>query len=340
METTVSSETGGLDLESAVAHIIEPEEAPEVEEVSEEETTQPEEDVVDESEDLEDADESDASEEDDVEETDESDDVDDEDEEDDEPDQEDPELITVKVNGEEVKVSLEDLKRDYSGQQYIQQGMQKAAEAKKEAEGVYSALMQERQHLAQLIQQAQNGQLSLTPPVEPDISMLETAPFEYLTAKEKYEKDFRQYQQTMAQVQQQMQTQSVAQQRAEQAYAVQEAQALVQKIPELSDASKAAKWQQNLFEGAQKYYNYTAEQVGMIRNHQDFITLSNAIKYAELMEGKAQAKDKVQKAKPAIKPGPKKVSNRAKAERAAKDRARKSGDLNDMLALLVNPNLK
>jgi hypothetical protein len=201
-----------------------------------------------------------------------------------------------------------------------------------------SALMQERQNLAQLIQQAQNG--DLVPPQPPSEALWEKSAIEYLDAQVEYNKKLEKYQQTMAQVQQQMQTQSVAQQRAEQAYAVQEAQALVQKIPELTDAGKAAKWQQNLFEGAQKYYNYTAEQVGMIRNHQDFITLSNAIKYAELMEGKAQAKDKVQKAKPAIKPGPKKVSNRSKVERAAKDRARKSGDLNDMLALLVNPNLK
>ena len=349
MEATESS-TGRLDLDSATALIIEPEESTVVEEITEDEIEQPTEDPIDESEELEDTDESDASDQDEEEESDdeseesdaESDDEDEYEDEEDEAEEEGPEkdLHTVTVDGEEIQVNLDELKRGYSGQKYVQKGMQQAAEAKKEAEHVYGALMQERQQLAQLLQQAQNGELSLTPPKEPSIEMLETAPFEYLSAKEKYEKDMQEYQQKMGQVQQQLQQQSAAEQRAQAVYAQQEAQKLVEKLPELKEPQKAAKFQENLLAGAQKYFNYTPEQVGMIRNHQDFVTLHHAIKYAELMEGKPQAEKKVRKAKPAIKPGAKKTASKSKVQRERMAKLRKSGNPLDALDLLIDPNLR
>lgn len=339
METTESS-TGRLDLDSATALIIEPEEAPVSEEITEEEIEQPEMDSVDESEEPEETDESDASDEDTEEESEEESDEDEYEDEEDEAEESDPEdkLYTVKVDGEETQVTLEELKRDYSGQKYVQKGMQQAAEAKKEAEGVYGALMQERQHLAQLIQQAQNGDLA--PPKPPSQELWESDPIEYLDQKMKYDSQVQDYQQKMGQVQQQLQQQSVAEQRAQAVYAQQEAQKLVEKLPELKDAGKAAKFQENLLSGAQKYFNYTPEQVGMIRNHQDFITLHHAIKYAELMEGKPQAEKKVKTAKPAIKPGAKKTASKTKAQRDRMAKLRKSGNPLDALDLLIDPNLR
>ena len=46
------------------------------------------------------------------------------------------ELYTVKVDGEEREVTLEDLKRSYSGQAYISKGMNEAAQQKKEDKAV------------------------------------------------------------------------------------------------------------------------------------------------------------------------------------------------------------
>ena len=45
-----------------------------------------------------------------------------------EADQSGSETFVVKVDGEQVEVTLDDLKRDYSGQAYIQKGMREAAE--------------------------------------------------------------------------------------------------------------------------------------------------------------------------------------------------------------------
>ena len=347
METTESS-TGRLDLDSATALIIEPEESTVVEEIAEDEIEQPTEDPIDESEELEDTDESDASDQDEEEESDdeseesdaESDDEDEYEDEEDEAEEEGPEkdLHTVTVDGEEIQVNLDELKRGYSGQKYVQKGMQQAAEAKKEAEHVYGALMQERQQLAQLLQQAQNG--DLVPPKPPSDDLWESDPLEYLGQKKDYDAKVAEYQQKMGQVQQQLQQQSAAEQRAQAVYAQQEAQKLVEKLPELKDSQKAAKFQENLLAGAQKYFNYTPEQVGMIRNHQDFVTLHHAIKYAELMEGKPQAEKKVRKAKPAIKPGAKKTASKSKVQRERMAKLRKSGNPLDALDLLIDPNLR
>ena len=66
----------------------------------------------------------------------------------DEPSQEESDFYSVKVNGQERQVTLDDLKQGYSGQEYVQQGMQDVANKRKEAENVYEALNNERQQLA------------------------------------------------------------------------------------------------------------------------------------------------------------------------------------------------
>ena len=142
METT---ELNGGDLDAVTASLIM--EAPEQPEDDREETQEElqlsdEDDETSEAEDPDDLDDADELEEDEAEEAE---------------DAGREELFTVKVDGQEVKVPLEDLKRSYSGQAYIQKGMQEAASAKKEAEGVYLALLEERQKTSELLTQLQSG---------------------------------------------------------------------------------------------------------------------------------------------------------------------------------------
>lgn len=338
METT-DSNTGPLSLDQAAELIAQPEETTEAEVTEEVEKEQPEEDSYEEADDeidaeVEDVDPDEVNEVDD-EETEEDDENEYEDaEEDDE--SEDPvgELHTVKVDGEDKQVTLEELKRGYSGQQYVQKGMQQAAEVKKEAENVYYALMQERQNLANLVQQVQSGQ-NLTPPTEPDSAMFDADPIGYMEAKIQYDNQMKQYQQNMSQVQAVMQQQSEAEQIARAEYARQEAQRLVQVIPELADAGKAGKFKENLVRTATDVYGYTPEEIAGISSHRDFLVLRDAMKYREMMSGKKDVQSKVQKAKPAMKPGVKRVNTKSDAVRKQKDRLKKSGSIEDALALIM-----
>ena len=338
METT-DSNTGPVSLDQAVEQMFQPEETTEAELTEEVEAEQPEEDLVEDTEEEEDAEVEDVDpnevNEVDDEETEKDDENEYEDaEEDDE--SEDPvgELHTVKVDGEDKQVTLEELKRGYSGQQYVQKGMQQAAEVKKEAENVYYALMQERQNLANLVQQVQSGQ-NLTPPTEPDSAMFDADPIGYMEAKIQYDNQMKQYQQNIGQVQAVMQQQSEAEQVARAEYARQEAQRLVQVIPELADAGKAGKFKENLVRTATDVYGYTPEEIAGISSHRDFLVLRDAMKYREMMSGKKDVQSKVQKAKPAMKPGAKRVSTKSDAARKQKDRLKKSGSIDDALALIM-----
>ena len=338
METT-DSNTGPVSLDQAVEQMFQPEETTEAELTEEVEAEQPEEDLVEDTEEEEDAEVEDVDPDEvnevDDEETEEDDENEYEDaEEDDE--SEDPvgELYTVKVDGEDKQVTLEELKRGWSGQQYVQKGMQQAAEVKKEAENVYYALMQERQNLANLVQQVQSGQ-NLTPPTEPDSAMFDADPIGYMEAKIQYDNQMKQYQQNIGQVQAVMQQQSEAEQVARAEYAKQEAQRLVQVIPELADAGKAGKFKENLVRTATDVYGYTPEEIAGISSHRDFLVLRDAMKYREMMSGKKDVQSKVQKAKPAMKPGVKRVNTKSDAVRKQKDRLKKSGSIDDALALIM-----
>ena len=333
METTESN-TGPMDIESAVELMVQPEETTEeVEEVAEAELEQPEEDSYDDADDddedadVEDVDESE------VEETDDEDEDYEDAEEDDESEDPTEDVHTVKVDGEEKQVTLDELKRSYSGQQYIQKGMQQAAEVKKQAEEAYYALMRERESVQTLVQQAQSG-INLIPPVEPDSAKFEDDPLGYMEAKIQYDNQVKEYNANAAKFQEVLNRQSEAEQIARAEYARQEANKLVEVIPELADAGKASKFKESIMKAA-SHYGYSPEEVAAISSSRDFIVLRDAMRWQELQAGKETVKKKVNKAPP-IKAGAKKVRTNGDASRKAREKLKRSGSIEDALALIVN----
>ena len=333
METTESN-TGPMDIESAVDLMVQPEETTEeVEEVAEAELEQPEEDSYDDADDddedadVEDVDESE------VEETDDEDEDYEDAEEDDESEDPTEDVHTVKVDGEEKQVTLDELKRSYSGQQYIQKGMQQAAEVKKQAEEAYYALMRERESVQTLVQQAQSG-VNLIPPAEPDSAMFENDPLGYMEAKIQYDNQVKEYNANAAKFQEVLNRQSEAEQIARAEYARQEANKLVEVIPELADAGKASKFKESIMKAA-SHYGYSPEEVAAISSSRDFVVLRDAMRWQELQAGKETVKKKVNKAPP-IKAGAKKVRTNGDKSRKAQEKLKRSGSIEDALALIVN----
>jgi len=289
---TTESNTGPMDIESAVDLMVQPEETTEeVEEVAEAELEQPEEDSYDDADDddedadVEDVDESE------VEETDDEDEDYEDAEEDDESEDPTEDVHTVKVDGEEKQVTLDELKRSYSGQQYIQKGMQQAAEVKKQAEEAYYALMRERESVQTLVQQAQSG-INLIPPAEPDSAMFENDPLGYMEAKIQYDNQVKEYNANAAKFQEVLNRQSEAEQIARAEYARQEANKLVEVIPELADAGKASKFKESIMKAA-SHYGYSPEEVAAISSSRDFVVLRDAMRWQELQAGKETVKKKV-----------------------------------------------
>lgn len=319
-------------IEQAVGLITRPEPSDDVEQedITESEDVSPEVEAS-ESEDVDDA-EVDDSEEDEVE----VEAKDDDDETDDEADSEEPVYFSVKVDGKEEQVTLEDLKRGYSGQKYVQKGMQEVAANRKQTEEVYSALLAERQQLVEMYQQMQQGQF-LSKPTPPSDDLLSDDPIGYIEQKARYDKAMEQYNQQQVKMSQIMQQSEQARERAVQAYLQQEMQSLANVIPDFGDAQKATKLKGKLLDGGQNFYGYTEEEIGAIMDHRAIRVLNDAIKYREIVAGKSKAEQKAKGAKPVIRPGAKKVQNtNVKAMERRKAKFKTSGRIEDALALIVN----
>ena len=333
VDTTESGKS--LNIESAAELLVQPEEQPEapVEDI-EEEAEQPQEDLADDTEDSEDAEVADADTEDAVE----GEDVEGEDEYEDTEDADeaagpDEKFHTVKVDGQEVQVTEAELKRSYSGQKYVQQGMQQAAEQRKEAENVYVSLMQERENLANLVQQLELG--AVARPQEPSRVTYEGDPIGLMEAKLDYEDNMKIYNETQAKVQQHLQQQTAAEQNARAALAQQEAQKLIELVPELRDADKASKFKEQVVKTAVDHYGYSAEQIASITSYRDLLVLRDAMKYHHIIANRDAVKEKAKKARPVIKPGSKKVSTGNDVTRRHQAALKKTGSLDAALALMV-----
>jgi hypothetical protein len=247
-------------------------------------------------------------------------------------------LFTVKVDGREQQVPLSELLRGYSGQAYIQKGMQEVAATKQEAESVYIALQSERQQLAQMVQAVQSGQVSLQPPQKPDESLLQTDPIGYLEARVKYDNDVAAYQQTQQQLQQVTQQQSEAQQRAYMAHLAQEQQKLTQVIPAFANPETAAKVKQDLIATGTEVYGYTADELRQVADHRALRVLHDAAQYRRLMSGKKAVEAPTAAPKtPTIRPGAKpsaQANTRVKAEKA-KAQMKRTGSVDDVAKFLL-----
>lgn len=251
-------------------------------------------------------------------------------------DQDAPETFTVKVDGQEVKVSMDDLKRSYSGQAYIQKGMQEAANQKKQAEAVYQALLQERQQMSQLLAQIQSGEM-LQEPKAPTKELFNKDPIGYMEAKMQYDEAKAEYDKQQASIQQVQAQQSQQMEYARQAYLKEEMQKLSQVIPAFADPEKAGKMRDALIEGGMRL-GYSETELAEVSDHRAIVTLYKAMKYDEIVNGKAKAEQKSSKARKMVKPGAKQpVSlSKTKAREKAVARMKKTGDVDDVAAFILS----
>ena len=247
-----------------------------------------------------------------------------------------PERYSVKVNGQEEQVSLEDLKQGYSGQKYVQQGMQDVAAQKKEAEAVYTALNNERQQMAELYQQLQNGGFA-PEPIKPTKEEFDADPIGYMQKNLEYEEQKANHDRQMAQLEQASQQNSVAQQNAKQAYLQEQMQILQKEIPEFADSTKASKLREQLVNTGKSQYGYTTEEISQISDYRAIKVLHDAMKYQDIISGKSKAKVKTKSATPVVKPGAKKIATpNAKIRSRQKAKLRESGSIDDALGLILN----
>ena len=250
-----------------------------------------------------------------------------------EADQVEPNTYSIKVDGENVEVTLDDLKRDYSGQQYIQKGMKQAAEARKQAEEAYNGLNQQREQLNQLMQQV-NQQGVMTQPIPPAKELLQSDPLGYIEADATYREDMGKFQAQQQQLDQQNQAMQQAQGQAKQVHLQEQMSELQRAIPEFGDAKKAPKMKEKLVKQGIAA-GYTAEEIGGIVDHRAMLVLHKAMLYDQMLEGNGDVQAKLKKARPLMKAGAKKQpDSMAKKRSKQMSQLKKSGSIHDAAALL------
>ena len=246
-----------------------------------------------------------------------------------------PELYTVKVDGVEKQVTLDDLKRDFSGQQYIQQKMQENAQFRKEVEQVYHQLQQEAQQVQALRHQLESG--SIAKPTPPSDEMFQNDPIGYMEAKIKYDNDLAAWQEqaqsleAMTERQRQMQAQAMQYQLRE------EAQKLAQAIPEFADPQKAAKLKEEISRTGTEY-GYSPEELAQVTDARAVQVLHDAMRYRQMKAARKSAQSKAETARPVVKPGAKKTANQGKVAKRKQEAARmkKSGDIDSVANFLLS----
>lgn len=310
MEATDKMEAA---VESLLAPIEEPEQVEEeTSEVEEEEYTEP-----DTAEDAE-ADEEEASPE-------------DEDEADDDgPEQ--PTTFKVKVDGEEVEVTLEDLKRSYSGQSYIQKQMQEVATTRKQAQQELQALQAEQERFLQFAQAVQKQGIK-APPAPLDPKLAHTDPLGYIQEQARYNQELMEYQAQQGQMQAMQRQVEAARQRQTIETLQEQARILAERIPEFGDESKRPEFQKRLLQYGVSN-GYSDEEMLAVTDARAITVLNKARLWDELQSSKAKAKQAAPPAKN-VKPAARRPEPPQFVRRKKLDQARKTGRLSDFADLIL-----
>lgn len=251
-------------------------------------------------------------------------------EEQDVPDQ--PKTFTVKVDGREVEVTEQELLRGYSGQAYIQKGMQEVAEARKAFEAERQALQESQAKLADFVQQIQTTGFKPAP-TPPDPKMAETDVVGYWQERARYDAEMQAYQAQQSQIMQMYQQRQQMTQAQQQAYLAEQARILSEKIPDFADAGKASKIKENLVRIGREAYGFTAEELSGVMDARQVQVLHDAMKWREFQESKAKAQQP--KAPPSVKPNAKRPEPPQLARAKQLEAAKKSGQLGSFVDLIL-----
>lgn len=244
---------------------------------------------------------------------------------------------TVKVDGKVQQVTLDELRRGYSGQAYIQQGMEQMAQAKKAVQAEYQALQSEKQQLAEIMNQVRSGR-GIAPPTPPAEEMLDRDPIGYMQAKLAYDKEVAEFQRVQYQYQQ---IQKQEQQRSEAehtAYLQQQFEVLRQAIPEFSDPKRAPAYRDKMVQAGQNYYGLDPQEVGAIKDARYLNILNDAMKYREMQSARGEIDQKAQGARPVVKPGVKSNARSAQSKKVKETatRMRQTGSVDDVAKFLLS----
>lgn len=238
-------------------------------------------------------------------------------------------VYTVKVDGQEIQVPLDELLKGYSRMQDYTRKTQKLAEERNAVTAEAEQARTERERYAAVIS-AMQQQLEAAAPAEPDWDRLRTEdPIEFGIRWAEHQR--RDQQRVALHAEQQRLAEIQQYERAQQFRQVleQEQKALLEAIPEWSDSQKAKAEKQELLDFGRNH-GFTDAELNNVADHRAVLMLRKAMLYDKLMSKRADIKPTAKSAAPTLRPGaattvPKAVSDVTRA----KQRLAKSGSIQD-----------
>ena len=251
------------------------------------------------------------------------------------------ELYTLTVNGENVEVSLDELKKGYSRQSDYTRKTEKLSQDRKSVEELKNentrlneeAKIKRDQYEKQL--QVLSEQLKASEPQVDMERLYREDPAEFV--KQKAEQDRRKELQVAAQ-QEQDRIRQEKQQESEKVYSQyleNERKLLADKLPIYSDKDKGPQFVKNLTDYA-KSIGYTDQEIAMLVDHRAVLMLANAYRYDKLKQANLKNK-KVTKVSKVVSSSSPKVQDDdevAKRLKSKKANLRRTGKVQDAANVL------
>ena len=237
------------------------------------------------------------------------------------------EVYTVKVDGKEVEVTLDELQKGYSRTQDYTRKTQQIAETRKAVDAEASAIRAEREQYAQLLGALKQQLESTEAPVDMD-RLYNEDPIEWVRQREV----MRDNQDRAAAIQSEKQRLNQLSQQEQAQFMQQklhhEQEALLAAIPDWKDAKKAQAEKALLVEFGQKI-GFTPEELKSVVDHRAVLMLRKAALYDQMMSKRGQIKPVTNNGPRPAKPGAAgRVSNNTEAMRA-QQRLAKTGRVDD-----------
>lgn len=241
--------------------------------------------------------------------------------------QDQPQTFTVKVDGKEVAVTLEELQKGYSRTQDYTRKTQQIAEVRKQVEQETQAVRAEREQYAQLLGALQAQLQSSEPQVDLD-RLYHEDPIEWVRQKEVLRERQEKAYAIQAEQQRLSQLSQQEQQRAMEAHLESEKDALLAALPEWRDPKKAKAEKALVLESA-KSVGFSEDDLKSVYDHRLVLLLRKAAMYDQMVSKRQDIKPVVNNGPRPAKPGAAgRVSTTTETTRA-KQRLAKTGRVDD-----------
>lgn len=244
-------------------------------------------------------------------------------------------LYTVKVNGEEKQVPLDELVKGYQLDSDYRQKTAKVAEQSRQAQAQVQQAIAAQQHYQRQLEEVHARMLSMQPQ-PPDPNLINTDPVSYLRQQEAYSAFQRQVQQVEKAHADNARQLAAVQQSNQAATVAREAEAMAAAIPEWADPKVAQEEKGQLVQYLVGKVGYTREEVAQAIDHRAVVIARKAMLFDKVMgsQGRKTLQEKIASVPPKSPQKPGRGGSVAASKQSQRIQAlKKSGSVDDAAAI-------